>query len=86
MTERYWFRPKSFDYGANPITWEGWAVTFGSAIVTLGAVLTIVFAQAQHWPDRRPLQGACLVEFVAALIVTIVISRYKTDGHWHWRP
>ena len=24
----YWFRPRRYGYGATPMTWEGWAVTF----------------------------------------------------------
>ena len=26
MTNRYWFKPKVFGYGASPTTWEGWAL------------------------------------------------------------
>ena len=80
MSNRYWFRPKSFGYGWTPISWEGWAVTLGSMVVTMAAILTAVFAEAHRWPDRRSLQAACLIEFVATLIVTIVVSRNKTKG------
>jgi hypothetical protein len=86
MSREYWFRPRSFGYGATPITWEGWAVTLGSAIVTVGAIFAIVISEARNWPDRRPLQAACLIVFVATLIATIVVSRAKTDGEWRWRP
>ncbi|MBU1270467.1 MAG: hypothetical protein KKA06_07410 [Nanoarchaeota archaeon] len=23
----YWFKPKSFGYGAQPVTWDGWLST-----------------------------------------------------------
>jgi hypothetical protein len=85
LTERYWFRPKTFGYGATPITWEGWGVMLGSAIVTIFSILTVVLSEAQHWPDRRPIQGAGLVVFVATMIATIIISRKKTDGEWKLR-
>jgi hypothetical protein len=82
MSERYWFRPKSFGYGATPISWEGWTVTFVSLIVTMSASLIAVFAEIHKWPDRRVLQAACLVVFVATLIATIIVSRLKTKGRW----
>ena len=78
MSERYWFRPKSFGYGWTPITWEGWAVTLGSLVVTMAAILTAVFAEVHRWPDRRSVQAACLLVFVATLIATIMVSRKKS--------
>jgi ABC-type phosphate transport system permease subunit len=80
MSNRYWFRPKSFGYGWTPISWKGWAVTLGSMGVTMAAILTAAFAEAHRWPDRRPFQATCLIVFVATLIVTIVVSRNKTEG------
>ena len=56
MSEQYWLRPKSFGYRWTPITWEGWAVTLGSMVVTMTAVLTAIFAQVHRRPDRRALQ------------------------------
>ncbi len=82
MSERYWFRPKSFGYGATPVTWEGWAVTVASLIVTMSAAFTAVFAEIHQWPGRRDLQIACAAVFVLTLIVTIAVSRRKTDGKW----
>jgi len=79
VSNRYWFRPKSFGYGWTPISWEGWAVTLGSMVVTMAAILTAVFAEVHRWPDRRSLQATCLIVFVATLIATIVVSRTKTE-------
>jgi hypothetical protein len=80
MSRRYWFRPKSFGYGWTPITWEGWAVTLGSMIVAMAAVLAAVFAEAQQWPDRWPVEAACLILFAVTLIVTIAVCRSRTEG------
>jgi hypothetical protein len=33
---RYRFRPKTYGYGATPITWEGWAVTIGIVVAMVG--------------------------------------------------
>ena len=85
MSERYWFRPKSFGYGSTPLTWEGWAVTLGSMVVTMATILTAVVAEVHRWPDRRAVQVACLIAFATTLIVTIGVSRRKIDGDWRWR-
>jgi hypothetical protein len=82
MSERYWFRPKSFGYGATPLSWEGWTVTFVSLIVTMSASLIAVFAEIHKCPDRRVLQAACLVVLVTTLIATIIVSRLQTKGRW----
>lgn len=79
---RYWFRPKRYGYGATPITWEGWAVTFAAVCVI--AVTVIV---ANILVDK-PNAVAWLV--LAALIAAWVwwftqFCRRRTDGEWRWR-
>ena len=37
MSERPWFRTRSNGLGWTPITWEGWLITIGLAVVVLGA-------------------------------------------------
>jgi hypothetical protein len=85
VSGRTWFRPKSFGYGATPTTWQGWALTLASALVSAAAAVMAVIAEAGRWPDRRPLQAACIVVFAATIIATIAVSRCKTDGDWRWR-
>jgi len=36
MTE-YWFRPKTYGYGATPVNWKGWA----SSLVAVVALLVV---------------------------------------------
>jgi hypothetical protein len=81
-SDRFWLRPKAFGYGATPITWEGWAVTPSSMIVAILAIFLVVFAETRQWPNRRPLQAACVAALLATLTATIVVSRKKTDGDW----
>jgi len=85
MERRYWFRPKSFGYGATPTTWEGWAVTLGSALVTNVGILAAVAAEALRWPHRHLILAAGLALALVSLVVTIVVARAKTDGEWRWR-
>jgi hypothetical protein len=59
MTERYWFRPKSFGYGATPVKWEVWFLTLGSIVITGAAILVAILAEVHRWPDRRIYQVIC---------------------------
>ena len=69
-----WFVPKRYGYGATPVTWEGWALTFG--FVAIVFLLSIIF---RH---RVILLFAALAPF---LIAFIVICARTTKGGWRWR-
>jgi hypothetical protein len=77
----YWFRPKTYGYGATPNTWQGWAVVAASVIVIVAAALLILPYRAQN--------PAALIVFLvveaAVLAVLWNICRRKTDGEWRWR-
>ena len=82
MTSRFWFRPKRFGYGATPVTWEGWALTLGSA---LGLGLSLV--AMNYWVDRANVMAwmiwaACAI---VGVVVMVIATRAKTDGDWRWR-
>jgi hypothetical protein len=69
-----WFVPKRYGYGATPVTWQGWALTFG--FVAIAMVLALRFAQ-------RPLVFfAALAPFLVAFMV---ICARTTRGGWRWR-
>lgn len=70
-----WFAPKRYGYGSGmPISWQGWAVTLGFALVVAG--LSLIFSS-------RP------AELVAAIILPtvafMVICARTTRGGWRWR-
>jgi hypothetical protein len=79
MTNQFWFKPKTFGYGATPITWEGWALTLGFALVIAGCVVTII----RH-KESLPTFVTSLVIIVVATIVLTAVSVQKTDGAWGW--
>jgi hypothetical protein len=69
-----WFVPKRYGYGATPVTWQGWALTFG--FVAIVVLLSIIF---RH---RMILLFAAPAPF---LIAFIVICARTTKGGWRWR-
>ena len=86
MGTRYWFRPKSFGYGATPVAWQGWVWTLGTALLTAAAIVTALLAEMRHWPHRRPLQVICAIVMVVAISGLVVVARTKTEGDWRWQP
>jgi membrane protein YdbS with pleckstrin-like domain len=79
---RYWFRPKRFGYGATPTTWQGWALTLGSALAIAGSILAM-----RLWVDRSNFAAwmAWAAFAVAVVVVVTRVSRARTDGEWRWR-
>jgi hypothetical protein len=84
MTDRYWFRPKSFGYGATLVTWEGWLLTLASVVVT-GAAILVAVAEVHKFPDRRIYQVMCLIAVTVTQFATITVARLKTSDDWRWR-
>ena len=88
MAKRYWFKPKTFGYGASPTTWEGWAVVLGYCLAVTIVTLAVLFA-AEPGKASPALQWtlwlAWLFVVVVATAVLTVVSKRRTDGEWHWR-
>ena len=77
----YWFRPKTYGYGATPVTWEGWAVIVAAVIVMAGAAV-LILNNGAHSPSA-------LIAFFAVQAVVLaalwIVCRRKTEGEWRWR-
>ena len=78
MTQ-YWFKPKTFGYGATPITWEGWALVAGFSLVILGCVVAMLVRK-----DSLAIWASSMAVIVVATVVLIAVSLNKTDGAWGW--
>jgi hypothetical protein len=78
----YWFRPKRYGYGATPVTWEGWAVTFAVVVLVAGSVLVMNLlvdrGNAFAWL-------AWAVGLSLLMLWFVRLSRRRTDGEWRWR-
>ena len=72
---KYWFKPKSFGYGATPTTWEGWAVIFVFIVYLLS--LSMMLTQEGN-------MGKYFLYLVVGVVALIMISKKKTDGEWKW--
>ena len=77
---RYWFRPKRYGYGATPITWEGWAVTFAVVLAMVAISLVLRLESKSLWA-----LGALVTFDVVALAALAIVSCRRTDGEWRWR-
>jgi signal transduction histidine kinase len=79
MTNEFWFKPKTFGYGAVPTTWEGWALT--------GVYVAIVSACVVAMMVRKGSIStfvSSIAVIAVSTIVLIVVSVQKTEGAWGW--
>jgi hypothetical protein len=79
MTHEFWFKPKTYGYGATPVTWEGWALV--AAYVLLISAAMVVLSLHQTSLSAWLLLMAAIAASTAALVV---VSVKKTDGGWRW--
>jgi hypothetical protein len=80
MVHQYWFKPKTFGYGATPSTWEGWLVLAVYVAVLSACAVTV----AVHRGSLPALASSLVVVALATTVLTLV-SVWKTDGIWRWR-
>ena len=79
MGNEFWFRPKTFGYGATPTTWEGWAVIAVYGLVILGCVAAMYLRK-----QSLPTIASSIAIMVVATVMMVVVSVQKTDGAWRW--
>jgi glycerol uptake facilitator-like aquaporin len=79
MTNQFWFKPRTFGYGATPSTWEGWAAVAVYVVVLVGCIVGITVRS-----ESFALDAASIATIVVATVVMIAVSVQKTDGAWGW--
>lgn len=83
---RYWFRPKTYGYGATPTSWRGWAAIAAYVAVVLAVTLPLMFWPVDMPEGPRLWQLATWALMVALLTLGFIrFTRAKTDGQWSWR-
>lgn len=80
----YWFKPKTFGYGATPINWKGWAATLGFVLAMVGLSLS-VFGVTKRTTVPLSDWAIWLAGVITLTGAFIAISKRKTDGEWKWR-
>jgi hypothetical protein len=75
-TERSWFAPKRYGYGAGlPIARQGWAAMIAYVLLVTGSAFAIL--------PHNVLAFVAIV--LAATAVLLVIVARHTRGGWRWR-
>lgn len=69
-----WFEPRRYGYGARPVTWQGWTITFGFIVFAL-AVLRVFKDDA----------GTQMVIIFPAIAILLIVTAKTTRGGWRWR-
>jgi hypothetical protein len=77
---RYWFRQKTFGYGATPNTWQGWVLTIVSFVMLFGVVLLGPAIRDNAMRVLWMVFGIAIILGVYAFI-----AWRKTEGGWCWR-
>ena len=83
---QYWFKPKTYGYGATPSGWKGWA----AVAVYVAAVLALT-VPLMAWPIDMPVSPKIWQVVTWAILTALLtlgfirFTRAKTDGQWSWR-
>jgi hypothetical protein len=82
----YWFKPKTYGYGATPVNWKGWAATAAFVAILLSASLILLASQQNPPSGPSGWQIGICGLLVAILTAGFVwLARAKTGGQWGWR-
>jgi hypothetical protein len=85
MTQ-YWFKPKTYGYGAAPANWQGWVATVAFIALVLAGSAVLLASQQNLPSGPSGLRIGVWALFIAALTLGfIALARAKTDGQWAWR-
>ena len=77
---KYWFRQKTFGYGATPNTWQGWAMQLVGVVLVFAVVI-----EALQIPDRHAGMEVALSGVAIIVVAMGIITYIKTEGGWRWR-
>ena len=83
---QYWFKPKTYGYGATPSGWKGWAAVAGYVALVAAFTLSLLTWPADMPTSPKIWQILTWTIFVALLTLGFIrLTRTKTDGQWAWR-
>ena len=80
MTGDNWFKPKTYGFGAQLSSWQGWVSTGAFVLACVVWAVLIVSGDTQSASDW--------VVFAAGLVALIagftLLAKMKTEGTWRW--
>ncbi len=83
--KQYWFRPKRFGYGMEPISWQGWLAT----LVFVGAIIALAYFIGLTSESQEPTFDQ-IFGFISGLIMLIILfmrvakDKCKGELKWNW--
>ncbi len=77
MSNRYWFKPKTYGYGVTPVSWEGWLLALGYSAIVLACVLAVAFDSGNV---LKIVASAAIFTVVTAVIVRVTRARIELNG------
>ncbi len=84
--KRYWFRPKMYGYGAQPLNWKGWMAVLVYVAVVMSFTVPLTFLPTLSEPERAGGDVAIWLVLMVVVTLTFVgLCWVKTDGQWRWR-
>jgi small-conductance mechanosensitive channel len=81
---QFWFKPKTFGYGATPATWEGWTVMAIYGAIILACAVVMLVRKETFSAHLSSTAAIVVITVVVSTVVTVLVSVQKTDGAWGW--
>ena len=84
--KHYWFRPKRYGYGAEPLNWKGWMAVVIYVAVVMSFTVPLMILPALNEPNCAG--GDVTIWLTLMVVVTLAfvwLCWVKTDGQWRWR-
>jgi hypothetical protein len=82
--KKYWFKPKSYGYGFEPISWEGWLMTLLLILAMLGWGKIIGFFEPEGDEKKEVLQFLLGMGALIFVFFQIALPRCKGELKWNW--
>jgi len=74
MSDKIWFKQKSYGWGWTPVTWQGWVVT---------AVWAVLFFISIKTFDHEWLKNTLVIFVITALLIFICYKKGEKP-EWRW--
>ncbi|MCX5705843.1 MAG: hypothetical protein NTZ92_07305 [Candidatus Omnitrophica bacterium] len=83
---KFWFKPKQYGWGAYPVTWQGWLLTFCFAFLCAAAFFIDVPMTETGLAGtfRDYLRYGLDIIILTALFLIVAIGKTEGEIKWRW--